>query len=107
MLLAKQLSSVTRLSGGRLTAGLGIGGWPADYAASGVPLGGTGPVALTRAATAPSNGWVAPLFGLTLLRDGINGVLRAWADARREGRPRIVTGRYFGLGVNAETAADH
>src|ERR687888_2314423 len=43
VLLAKQLSSVARLSGGRLTAGLGMGGWPADYEASGVPLAGRGP----------------------------------------------------------------
>jgi hypothetical protein len=34
LLLAKQLSSVAQLSGGRLTAGLGMGGWPADYDAS-------------------------------------------------------------------------
>jgi alkanesulfonate monooxygenase SsuD/methylene tetrahydromethanopterin reductase-like flavin-dependent oxidoreductase (luciferase family) len=36
ILLAKQLASVDGLSGGRLTAGLGMGGWPADYEASGV-----------------------------------------------------------------------
>jgi alkanesulfonate monooxygenase SsuD/methylene tetrahydromethanopterin reductase-like flavin-dependent oxidoreductase (luciferase family) len=28
-LLAKQISSVVRVSGGRFTAGLGMGGWPA------------------------------------------------------------------------------
>ena len=28
VVLAKQLASVERLSGGRLTAGLGLGGWP-------------------------------------------------------------------------------
>jgi len=135
VLLAKQLSSLTRLSGGRLTAGLGMGGWPADYAASGVPvsaaaacsmqlwrrwsdvwraadhrphivLGGTGPRALTRAATVLSDGWVAPLFGLQLLRDGRVGVQRAWADAGRVGRPRIVSGRYFSLGASADGAAD-
>ena len=81
--------------------------WQADGAQPRVLLGGTGPVALTRAATALSDGWVAPLFGLALLRDGMNGVQRAWSDAGREGRPRIVTGRYFSLGVDAETAADH
>jgi alkanesulfonate monooxygenase SsuD/methylene tetrahydromethanopterin reductase-like flavin-dependent oxidoreductase (luciferase family) len=40
--LAKQLASVDRLSGGRLTAGLALGGWPEDYAASEAPLTGRG-----------------------------------------------------------------
>jgi alkanesulfonate monooxygenase SsuD/methylene tetrahydromethanopterin reductase-like flavin-dependent oxidoreductase (luciferase family) len=130
-LLAKQLSSVQRLSGGRLTAGLGMGGWPADYEASGVPrtgqgarfraalaamdrawtetgdrprvlLAGTVPAAFARAATEISDGWVAPLFGFELLRDGGAAVARAWAEAGRAGRPRIVTGRYFFLGPNAD-----
>jgi alkanesulfonate monooxygenase SsuD/methylene tetrahydromethanopterin reductase-like flavin-dependent oxidoreductase (luciferase family) len=89
-LLAKQISSVVRLSGGRFTAGLGMGGWPADYEASGVPLtrrgqrldaaladmgrawaaagarpqvafGGVAQGAIRRAATPASEGWVAPL----------------------------------------------
>jgi alkanesulfonate monooxygenase SsuD/methylene tetrahydromethanopterin reductase-like flavin-dependent oxidoreductase (luciferase family) len=33
VVLAKQLASVDRLAGGRLTAGLGLGGWPADHTA--------------------------------------------------------------------------
>ena len=37
VVLAKQLASVDRLSGGRLTAGLALGGWPEDYESSGVP----------------------------------------------------------------------
>jgi alkanesulfonate monooxygenase SsuD/methylene tetrahydromethanopterin reductase-like flavin-dependent oxidoreductase (luciferase family) len=40
--LAKQLASLDRISGGRLTAGLALGGWPEDYAASGTPLAGRG-----------------------------------------------------------------
>jgi alkanesulfonate monooxygenase SsuD/methylene tetrahydromethanopterin reductase-like flavin-dependent oxidoreductase (luciferase family) len=40
VLLAKQLASVELLSGGRLTAGLGLGGWPEDYTASGVNQSG-------------------------------------------------------------------
>ena len=135
LLLAKQLSSVTRLSGGRLTAGLGMGGWPADYEAGGVPLAGRGarfdaalaamerswqasgdrprivlaataPVSFPRAASDVSDGWVAPLFGMTLLQDGITAVQTAWTAAGREGRPRIVTGRYFSLGPGAEATAD-
>jgi len=42
VLLAKQIASVERLSGGRLTVGLGLGGWPQDYTASGVPHSGLG-----------------------------------------------------------------
>lgn len=37
MLLGKQIASVEALSGGRLAVGIGLGGWPEDYAASGVP----------------------------------------------------------------------
>jgi alkanesulfonate monooxygenase SsuD/methylene tetrahydromethanopterin reductase-like flavin-dependent oxidoreductase (luciferase family) len=135
VLLGKQLSSVQRLSGGRLVAGLGMGGWPADYEASGVPLdgraatfdaslatmrriwdetgdrpavllGGTARASLARAATEISAGWVAPLFGLDLLRDGSAAVERAWAEAGRAGRPRIATGRYFSLGPDALAVAD-
>jgi alkanesulfonate monooxygenase SsuD/methylene tetrahydromethanopterin reductase-like flavin-dependent oxidoreductase (luciferase family) len=37
VMLSKQLASVDRVSGGRLTAGLALGGWPEDYAASDIP----------------------------------------------------------------------
>jgi alkanesulfonate monooxygenase SsuD/methylene tetrahydromethanopterin reductase-like flavin-dependent oxidoreductase (luciferase family) len=135
VLLAKQLSSVVRLSGGRLTAGLGMGGWPADYEASEVPfagraarfdaalatmqrlweaqgsrptllLGGTVPPSLARAVTQQSEGWVAPLFGIDLVRDCGATVTSAWTESGREGRPRIVTGRYFSLGPGADDSAD-
>jgi alkanesulfonate monooxygenase SsuD/methylene tetrahydromethanopterin reductase-like flavin-dependent oxidoreductase (luciferase family) len=42
VVLAKQLASLDRLSGGRLTTGLGLGGWPEDYAVSELPLSGRG-----------------------------------------------------------------
>jgi alkanesulfonate monooxygenase SsuD/methylene tetrahydromethanopterin reductase-like flavin-dependent oxidoreductase (luciferase family) len=135
VLLAKQLSSVHRLSGGRVTAGLGMGAWPADYEASDVPLagrgalfdaslaamkgswhsigdrpsfllGGTVQASFARAATEMSQGWVAPLFDLSLLQDGCAAVRRAWAEAGREGSPRIMTGRYFCLGPVADETAD-
>jgi alkanesulfonate monooxygenase SsuD/methylene tetrahydromethanopterin reductase-like flavin-dependent oxidoreductase (luciferase family) len=35
ILLAKQVASVDEISGGRLTAALGMGGWPQDYEVSG------------------------------------------------------------------------
>jgi alkanesulfonate monooxygenase SsuD/methylene tetrahydromethanopterin reductase-like flavin-dependent oxidoreductase (luciferase family) len=135
-LLAKQLASVGRLSGGRLTAGLGMGGWPADYAASGVPLagrgarfdaalgtlrdswqasgpaprvllGGTVPAAFARAARELSDGWVAPLFGDALLEQGAAAVRDAWAQAGRAGRPRIATGRYVALGADPDAYLRH
>jgi alkanesulfonate monooxygenase SsuD/methylene tetrahydromethanopterin reductase-like flavin-dependent oxidoreductase (luciferase family) len=134
-LLAKQLASVHRLSGGRLTAGLGMGGWPADYEASGVGrrgrgklfdasldameqawheagaaprilLGGTVRASFERAARAMSEGWVSPLFDLDILRNGAAAVGRTWGEAGRSGRPRIMTGRYFSLGPDAEATAD-
>jgi alkanesulfonate monooxygenase SsuD/methylene tetrahydromethanopterin reductase-like flavin-dependent oxidoreductase (luciferase family) len=135
VLLAKQLASVDRLSGGRLTAGLGMGGWPADYEASNVSLdgrrklfdasldamerawredratprillGGTVPSSLRRAARELSAGWVSPLFDLATLREGAAAVAHAWDEAGRDGRPRIMTGRYFSLGPDADATAD-
>jgi alkanesulfonate monooxygenase SsuD/methylene tetrahydromethanopterin reductase-like flavin-dependent oxidoreductase (luciferase family) len=146
VLLAKQMASVDLLSGGRLPAGLGLGGWPEDFAVSEVPTSGGGarlrsalaamrqvwagelsgqggpmrrlpdgrpallfgglvPAAHTRAAT-EGQGWVAPLFGLQMVEDGATAVRQAWADAGRAGEPRIVTGRYFSLGRDADHVAD-
>ena len=42
VVLGKQLASLDRLSGGRLTAGLALGGWPEDYATTGIPLASRG-----------------------------------------------------------------
>jgi alkanesulfonate monooxygenase SsuD/methylene tetrahydromethanopterin reductase-like flavin-dependent oxidoreductase (luciferase family) len=44
VVLAKQLASIDRLSGGRMTAGLALGGWPEDFQASGVLKRGLGAV---------------------------------------------------------------
>jgi alkanesulfonate monooxygenase SsuD/methylene tetrahydromethanopterin reductase-like flavin-dependent oxidoreductase (luciferase family) len=83
VVLAKQLASIDQLSGGRLTAGLALGGWPEDC-----------------------EGWVAPFFGHQLLVDGIAAIRRAWADAGRPARPRVVVARYFCLGSSADQVAD-
>jgi alkanesulfonate monooxygenase SsuD/methylene tetrahydromethanopterin reductase-like flavin-dependent oxidoreductase (luciferase family) len=146
VVLAKQLASVDELSGGRLTAGLALGGWPEDFVASELPLSGRGktfeamlatmrrvwagevegaagpmpalptgrPGMLLGGLVAASfarvarlaEGWVAPFFGIEMLREGITGVRRAWKEAERPGRPRIVAARYFCLGADAAVTAD-
>jgi alkanesulfonate monooxygenase SsuD/methylene tetrahydromethanopterin reductase-like flavin-dependent oxidoreductase (luciferase family) len=44
VVLAKQIASVDQLSGGRLTVGLALGGWPEDYAVSDVSLSARGTI---------------------------------------------------------------
>jgi alkanesulfonate monooxygenase SsuD/methylene tetrahydromethanopterin reductase-like flavin-dependent oxidoreductase (luciferase family) len=146
VVVGKQLASVHQISGGRLVAGLALGGWPEDYAASDVPLAGRGarfeemigtirrvwggelegaggpmpappagspplllgaimPVGFARVA-ALADGWVAPFFGYQLLVDGMATLRRAWAEAGRAGRPRVVVERYFCLGDDADAIAD-
>jgi alkanesulfonate monooxygenase SsuD/methylene tetrahydromethanopterin reductase-like flavin-dependent oxidoreductase (luciferase family) len=68
-------------------------------------FGGLVPAAYTRAAT-QGQGWVSPLFGVASLQEGATAVRQAWNAAGRSGRPRIATGRYFGLGEYADAIAD-
>ncbi|MFI7633250.1 LLM class flavin-dependent oxidoreductase [Nonomuraea sp. NPDC049400] len=146
VVLAKQISSLERVSAGRLAVGLGMGGWAEDYAVSNVPMTGRGaaleatlatmrsvwrgeltgpagpipalppgrprlllagfvPAAFARAATL-SDGWVAPSFGLQILKRGVDAVRREWARAGRQGQPRIIVERYFCLGPGAPETAD-
>jgi alkanesulfonate monooxygenase SsuD/methylene tetrahydromethanopterin reductase-like flavin-dependent oxidoreductase (luciferase family) len=76
--LAKQIGSVDRLSGGRLTVGLALGGWPEDYAASDVPLKGRGKTFEATLATM-RRAWDGELSGasgpLPALPQGRPGVL--------------------------------
>jgi alkanesulfonate monooxygenase SsuD/methylene tetrahydromethanopterin reductase-like flavin-dependent oxidoreductase (luciferase family) len=44
VVLAKQLASLDRISAGRLTAGLGLGGWPDDHEVVGAAASATGTV---------------------------------------------------------------
>jgi alkanesulfonate monooxygenase SsuD/methylene tetrahydromethanopterin reductase-like flavin-dependent oxidoreductase (luciferase family) len=147
IVLAKQIASVDQLSGGRLTVGLALGGWPEDYSASDASLsargatfdatltamrqvwsgdisgasgpmpalptgrpsvlvGGLVPASFARMA-AHAEGWVAPSFGMPVLKDGITSARRAWSKAGRPGQPRIVVERYFSLGHGADEIADH
>jgi alkanesulfonate monooxygenase SsuD/methylene tetrahydromethanopterin reductase-like flavin-dependent oxidoreductase (luciferase family) len=145
-MLAKQLWSLERISGGRLIAGLALGGWPEDYWESGIDLAGRGAVfdemleVMLRAwkgdvsgaggplpALPPDrprllfggfsprsygrmarlgSGWVAPLYGFDVLLGGVASARAAWSAEGRPGRPRIVVGRYYCLGRDADATAD-
>lgn len=80
VLLAKQMASVDLLSGGRLTAGLGLGGWPEDFAASDVPESGKG-ARLEQTLTTMRKVWAGEL-------EGQGGPTRPLA----EGRPVLLFG---------------
>lgn len=49
---------------------------------------------------------MAPLFGTPVLEQGASAVRKAWQKAGRAGEPRIVTGRCFALGAEADAIAD-
>lgn len=78
--LAKQIASVDRLSGGRLTIGLALGGWPEDYAVSDVPMEGRGRTFEAMLATM-RRAWAGDLAGAS-------GPMTALSA----GRPRVLIG---------------
>lgn len=77
---------------------------PFQSSASSQLFGGLVPTAHRRAAV-HGQGWVAPRFGLSVLQQGAAAMHAAWA-AGQPGQPRIVTGRYFSLGDDADAVAD-
>ncbi len=70
-----------------------------------VLIGGLVAASFSRAA-AYGDGWVAPSFGMPVLKNGIASARKAWSEAGRKGRPRIVVERYFALGDRADEVAD-
>ncbi|HEY7875552.1 MAG TPA: LLM class flavin-dependent oxidoreductase [Actinomycetota bacterium] len=145
-LLAKGTASVDRLSGGRLTLGLGVGGREDDFTAVDKPMRGRGKrfdrqleemhelwagktLSDTKQASVPSPGRPVPILigggsdvtPLRVARWGIGytagggppdslppmveRVGKAWADAGREGTPKIVALTYYALGPDAEAGA--
>jgi alkanesulfonate monooxygenase SsuD/methylene tetrahydromethanopterin reductase-like flavin-dependent oxidoreductase (luciferase family) len=83
VVLAKQLASVDRLSGGRLTAGLALGGWPDDHAAAGPSTVSLGACMDDMVATM-RRVWAGELVGSS--RSG------AAIPALPPGRPRLLFG---------------
>ena len=79
ILVAKQMASLDLVSGGRLLAGLGLGGWPEDYLASRVPQAGN------------AAGWES---SLAAMRQGMGreapwaALLRCADQGRLKRRPR-------------------
>jgi alkanesulfonate monooxygenase SsuD/methylene tetrahydromethanopterin reductase-like flavin-dependent oxidoreductase (luciferase family) len=69
-------------------------------------MGGLVPASFRRIAR-HGEGWVAPFFGHEMVTDGAASLRRAWSEARRPGRPRLVAPRYFSLGDGAGEIADH
>jgi alkanesulfonate monooxygenase SsuD/methylene tetrahydromethanopterin reductase-like flavin-dependent oxidoreductase (luciferase family) len=148
ILLAKEAASVDRLSGGRLTLGLGVGGREDDYVAAqqawedrgrrfdddlelihgawrgelvgGCPkpptptptsgervpilIGGTVDAAIDRAVRW-GIGWTAGGSGADQVGPFAERVRRAWKEAGRPGRPRIVALSYFSFGRAEDSKA--
>jgi alkanesulfonate monooxygenase SsuD/methylene tetrahydromethanopterin reductase-like flavin-dependent oxidoreductase (luciferase family) len=82
VVLAKQLASVDAISGGRLTAGLALGGWPEDHAAVGPSSRGPGAVMDDMLATMHA-AWRGALAGAS-------GPM----PATPPGRPRLLFGGF-------------
>jgi alkanesulfonate monooxygenase SsuD/methylene tetrahydromethanopterin reductase-like flavin-dependent oxidoreductase (luciferase family) len=68
-LLAKQAATLDSLSGGRLTLGVGLGGRPDDYAASGVPMTNRGE-RMDAALARMKEVWAGDEIGPPTVRDG-------------------------------------
>jgi alkanesulfonate monooxygenase SsuD/methylene tetrahydromethanopterin reductase-like flavin-dependent oxidoreductase (luciferase family) len=82
VVLAKQLASLDRVSGGRLTAGLGLGGWPDDHEAVGPAPAATGAV---------MDEMLATMHGVW---SGDVGHASAAIPALPPGRPRLLFGGF-------------
>ena len=122
-LLAKQATTVDRLSGGRLMLGLGVGRRTDDYAAvgatfrdrgrrldrdlgvlrtSGIPLlfGGSLEVALPRI-LASGEGWTVAVRPAEEVGRLAAELRDAWDAAGREGRAYVMAMHYFALGADS------
>jgi alkanesulfonate monooxygenase SsuD/methylene tetrahydromethanopterin reductase-like flavin-dependent oxidoreductase (luciferase family) len=105
-LFDETIATLRRVWAGELTGASGPIGPTPGRPRPRLLLGGLVPASYARVA-ALADGWIAPSFGLAPLTEGIAGVRRAWREAARPGRPRIVAERYFCLGPGAAETADH
>jgi alkanesulfonate monooxygenase SsuD/methylene tetrahydromethanopterin reductase-like flavin-dependent oxidoreductase (luciferase family) len=80
VVLAKQIATLDELAGGRLSVGIGLGGWPEDYAASDVEQAGLGRLFEEILGTMRA-AWLGRIAGAS-------GPMRAVAP----GRPRLLIG---------------
>jgi alkanesulfonate monooxygenase SsuD/methylene tetrahydromethanopterin reductase-like flavin-dependent oxidoreductase (luciferase family) len=124
-ILVKQLDSLDRASGGRLTVGVGVGLREDDFAKCDVDIavrgakldqhmrelaghrvliGGDATHAARRLATA-GDGWTMMIGTPDQFAAGISEVRNRWADAGRAGGPRGMAVMYAALGDDAEALA--
>jgi alkanesulfonate monooxygenase SsuD/methylene tetrahydromethanopterin reductase-like flavin-dependent oxidoreductase (luciferase family) len=128
-LLAKQLASLDRLSGGRLVVGLGLGARLDDYEAAGVPHAGRGqrlsdqladlpelldrvPRLLTGGMSGPalarmarySSGYIHGGGPPRVFRRAAEEARAAWIDAGRPGVPEVWGQAYFAFGDDGRGA---
>jgi alkanesulfonate monooxygenase SsuD/methylene tetrahydromethanopterin reductase-like flavin-dependent oxidoreductase (luciferase family) len=83
----------------------GIGPAPARAGGPQVVIGGTSDAAIRRA-VAHGTGWIAGGGGVGAFAATAARVRDAWADAGRDGRPRLLALGYYALGPDARATAD-
>jgi alkanesulfonate monooxygenase SsuD/methylene tetrahydromethanopterin reductase-like flavin-dependent oxidoreductase (luciferase family) len=131
-MLAKQADAVHRLSGGRLTLGMAVGGRQDDYEAAGIDfhrrgrlfdeqletleqvygagdgpeiiIGGTSDASYRRVGQYGA-GWISGGGGAPAFAGGVEKARAAWAEAGRDGSPRVLSLGYYSLGPHAEENA--
>lgn len=69
-----------------------------------IVFGGQNAKTFVRVATY-GGGWIAGSRGVKTFRAGADGVLKAWEQHRREGKPRLMALPYFALGATAKENA--
>lgn len=82
-----------------------IGPSPVSAGGPELIIGGRDPAALARGARHTS-GWIGGAGGLEGFQTGAEAFNEAWAQAGREGKPRLMGVSYFALGADARATID-